>query len=187
MAGSLAPNRGGRPVLWPAVALAVATLFTGGPAASANTEKPPPQQVRRELEHLLRESERLRLTEFHEEAPGKYTAVAVGPGGVTYQITASTEGRVLLYSAEGGDRFLRGRANLPEAPFDEQHPETMQWLRIAAIVVQGAGVVWPALGMFGLRRRYSRRVETILALVAAINAGCVVWWAMQVVSKWGSA
>jgi hypothetical protein len=166
--------------------LLVASSLTGCTSATAGPDEPPPAQVRRELARLLSESEHLRVTEFRQEAPGKYTAVAVSPGGVTYQVAASTEGRVLVYRAEGGDRFLRGRANLPEAPFDELHPQAMQWLRIGAILVQGAGVVWPALGMFGLRRRYSRRVETMLALVAAINAGCVVWWAMQLANNWGA-
>jgi hypothetical protein len=167
-------------------ALLVTSSLTGT-SATASSDEPPPAQVRRELVRLLSESEHLRVTEFHKEAPGKYTAVAVGPAGVTYQVTASTEGRVLVYRAEGGGRVLRVTANLPEAPSDELHPQAMQWLRIAAILIQGAGVVWPALGMFGLRRRYSRRVETMLALLAAVNAGCVVWWAMQLANNWGAA
>jgi hypothetical protein len=161
--------------------LFLVSLLGGCSSPPADNEEAPPRQVRRELARLLSESEHLRLTEFREEGPGHYAGVAESPGGAKYQVTATTAGRALTYEADGGGRLLRGRANLPEPPFDERHPEAMQWLRAAAIIVQGAGVVWPALGAFGLRRRYSRRMETILALAAAVNAGFVVWWIYQIV------
>jgi hypothetical protein len=48
-------------------------------------------------------------------------------------------------------------------------------------------VIWPVLGAFGLRRRYSRRVETFLSLFAAINAGFVAMWGYLFVTNFGAA
>jgi hypothetical protein len=85
-----------------------------------------------------------------------------------------------------GPEILRGGMNLPEPPFDERHPEFMQWLRAVLCVLQTAGVVWPVLGRFGLRRRYSQRTETILTIFAAVNLGCALMWGYQFFTNLGA-
>jgi len=164
--------------------LLAAFLAGCSPAAS---DEPPPRQVRRELARLLEETQHLRLTDFRQEGEGHYAAEAKDPQGASYHVDVTVQGRTLSYKAEGKDRYLSGWGNLPEPPFDEQHPQAMQWLRGLALVLQTAGAVWPALGRFGWRRRYSPRTETILLVCGAINAGFAAWWAYQIVINWGVA
>jgi hypothetical protein len=162
----------------------VACLVGCSPAAS---DEPPPRQVRRELARMLEGTEHLRLTDFHKEGEGQYAAEAKSPDGTSYHVQVTVQGRLLIYKAEGKDRYLGGRKELPEPPFDEEHPQAMQWLRGLGFVLQTAGAVWPALGRFGWRRRYSPRTETILLVCGAINAGFAAWWASQIVINWGVA
>src|SRR5262245_51819964 len=115
-----------------------------GCSPSPGSGEPPPRQVRRELAQLLDNTEHLHLTEFRQEAPGRYAAEAKGPGGAAYRVEVTTEGRTLIYRAESKDRFLRGRMKLPEPPFDEKHPQAMQWLRGLAFLVQTLGAAWAA-------------------------------------------
>jgi hypothetical protein len=154
---------------------------------SPDANEPPPRQVRRELARLLEDTERLQLTEFHKEEDGRYTAEAKSQGGATYHVEARVQNHTLVYKADGGGRLLGGRKVLPEPPFDESHPQAVQWLRGLALVIQAAGAVWPALGRFGLRRRYSSRTETLLAVFGAVNAACAAWWGYQIIINWGSA
>jgi hypothetical protein len=162
--------------------LLVACLAGCSPAAS---DEPPPRQVRREVARLLEETQHLRLTDFRQEGEGHYAAEAQGSDGASYHVDVTVQGRTLIFKAEGRDRYLGGRKELPEPPFDEKHPQAMQWLRGLACALQTAGAVWPVLGRFGLRRRYSPRVETALALFAAVNAAFAAWWVYQIVINWG--
>jgi hypothetical protein len=167
--------------------LLLAASVPGCSSAPAGADTAPPRQVRRELAQRLEQSEHLRLTEFREEGEGRYAAGAKSPDGATYHVTAKVHGREMTYEAEGGGRLLRGWIQLPEPPFEEGHPLAVQWLRGLAFVIQAAGAVWPALGRFGWRRRFSPRTETILLVFGPINAGFAAWWAYQIALNWGAA
>jgi hypothetical protein len=168
--------------------LLVASSLAGCSSPAPDGE-PRPREVRRSLARLLADSpEHLQLTsDLRQEGDGGYAAEAKGEGGVAYRVTAMAHERRLTYRAEGGGRVLSGVAVLPEPSFSDRHPEGMQALRAVALALHAAGVVWPALGAFGLRRRYSSRTETVLALVAALNFGFVLMWGYQLVINFGAA
>jgi hypothetical protein len=162
-------------------------FLVGCSSAQTAPEEAPPRQVRRELARLLYETEHLRLTEFRQEAAGQYAATATSPTGESYRVDVKVQGHTLTYEAVGKDRLLHMRRELPEPPFDEAHPAAMQGLRGLAFLLQSLGAVWPALARFGLRRRYSPRTETLLAVFGAVNAAFVAWWVYQIVVNWGVA
>ena len=165
----------------------LAFFLPGCSSPPPDANEPPPRQVRRELARLLADTEHLDLTEFHKEADGRNAAEAKSQGGATYRVEATVQDHTLIYKADGGGRLLGGRKVLPEPPFDERHPQGVQWLRGLALVIQAAGAAWPALGRFGLRRRYSSRAETLLAVFGAVNVAFAAWWAYQIIINWGSA
>jgi len=144
--------------------------------------------VRKKLKEALGQGpEPLRLAELREDGERRYTGEAISPHGTSYRLTVRTEGRSLVYEAEGGGRVLRGRTQKwSEPPWDERHPVAMQWVRGSALVLHVAGVVWPALGRLGLRRQYSQRTERILKVVAIVNLVFAVMWGYLFVMHWGA-
>jgi len=164
-----------------------AALLVGCTSAVPGPDEPPPRQVRRELAQLLEGTEHLQLTEFRNEGEGRYAAEAKAPDGTSYHVDVTVRGRTLSYEASGGGLVLHAQGRLPEPSFEDRHPQVLQWLRGLALVVQTAGAIWPALGRFGLRRRFAPRTETILAVFAAVNAGFAAWWVYQIILNWGVA
>jgi hypothetical protein len=160
-----------------------------GCSSPAPDGQPAPREVRRGLARLLADSpEHLQLTsDLRQEGEGRYAGEARGEGGVAYRLTAWTEGRQLIYKASGGGRELGGRMTLPEPSFDDRHPTAMQALRAVAFALHSAGVVWPVLVAFGLRRRYSPRTEKVLTVVAVLNFGFAVMWAYLFVTNLGTS
>jgi hypothetical protein len=150
--------------------------------------------VRRELARALANtSDHLTLTEFHAEGEGRYVGEAKSVSGSNYRVEVTTKGRSLTYQAEGDNLLptrdtgiLRGSVIWHEPPFDERHPEAMQWLRAALCALHTAGVIWPLLGAFGWRRRYSPRTEKFLTLFAAVNLGVALLWGYQFVTNLGA-
>src|SRR4051794_12358611 len=81
--------------------LLVLGSLAGCSPSAPDAGEPSPREVRRHLARRLKEGEAaLRLTEFHQEREGRYSGEAIGPKGMIYRITATTEGRTLKYQAE---------------------------------------------------------------------------------------
>jgi hypothetical protein len=145
--------------------------------------------VRRKLEEFLRRDPQdpLFVDELHQEGEGRYVGKALGKGGQPYRLEVKTNGRRLTYEAQSEDRHLRGMTSWSEPPWYERHVTAWRWISGVALCVHAVGVLWPMLGVFGLRRRYSLRTETILSVVAAANFAFACFWGYQLVTYWGVA
>ncbi len=188
-------QRTDRPVwgYWRLACLLSACLLLGC-SSPPGTAEPSPHDVERQLREVLDKEYHLSLTEFRAEGEGHYVGEAKSVSGANYRVTATTEGRRLTYQAEednlfptGGPGVLRGSRPLREPSFDERHPEAMQWLRAVACGVHTVGVIWPLLGAFGWRRRYSPRVERALTVFAVVNLGFAFLWGYQFVTNLAAA
>jgi hypothetical protein len=145
--------------------------------------------VRKQLApRLTQTDDHLALTELRAEGEGHFTGKARGASGTTYRVTATAKGRELNYKAEPEGRpekpsvIFGGTVVLTEPSFEDRYPQAMQWLRCALCVLHSAGVVWPVLGRFGLRRRYSPRTEKFLTLFAAVNLALAMIWGYEFVT-----
>jgi hypothetical protein len=169
-------------------------VVVGCQSAPADSAEPSLREVRKNLAKALDLAKtHLTLGDLREEKPGQYVGEARDTGGVPYRVTATREDRRLSWKAEPDNllpapavNIFGGSLPLEELPFEERHPEAMQWLRAAACAVQTAGVVWPLLGAFGWRRRYSPRTEKLLTIFAAVNLGCALLWGYQFVTNLGA-
>jgi hypothetical protein len=171
--------------------LGVGLLLAGG--CSSGEVEPTPREVEKELARNLKERpEHVLLDELHETDPGKYEGRAESGADVLYKVEAKLiPGRRLEYSAHGSSLagepvILRGTLPLPVPTIWERHRRLTQWLRAGGCVVQGLFVVWVVLGRYGYRRQYSPRVETVLALVAAVNLGFALLWGYQFYTNLGA-
>jgi hypothetical protein len=173
------------------LAAVVASLAAAGcPSAPPGDGEPSAREVRKQLAPRLTQTtdDHLTLTELHGEGEGRFTGEARGVSGAVYRVTATAKGRQLTYQAEAKavpgktTQIFRGTLPLPEPSFEDRYPQAMQWLRGALCVLHSAGVVWPVLGRFGLRRRYSPRTEKFLTLFAAVNLALAMIWGYEFVT-----
>jgi hypothetical protein len=172
------------------LAALVASLAAAGcPPAPPGNGEPTLREVRKQLApRLTQTDDHLTLTELHGEGEGRFSGEARGNSGAVYRVTATAQGRQLSFQAEAkavpgkATLIFRGTLPLPEPSFEDRYPLAMQWLRGALCVLHSAGVVWPVLGRFGLRRRYSPRTEKFLTLFAAVNLALAMIWGYEFVT-----
>jgi hypothetical protein len=174
---------------WAALLLALSLI---GCSSSGDPNEPTPREVRNELAKLLADrEEHMTLTDFQPDGEHQYKATAKDSKGATYQLTVTTKGRTLHFDAKPDDpdgNFLSGyRGTWPEPPFDERHPDLMQWLRASLCALHTLGVIWPIMGLFGWRRRYSPTTERVLTVFALVNVGFALYWGYQYVNNLGAS
>jgi len=173
-------------------------LSPSGCSPSADDSEPSPREVRKNLAKALaahgeQPADHLTLTDFQPDGEHQYQATAKDSHGTTYRVKVTTKGRSLRYQAEPDHSdgapsvILSGSTNCPVPPFDERHPDLMQWLRASLCALHTLGVLWPMMGRFGWRRRYSPTTERFLSVFALVNAGFALLWGYQYVNNLGIA
>ena len=163
-------------------ALLLSTLSLLG--CSTDNGEPSPREVRTNLEKAFaanpKPEDRLTLTDFQPDGEHRYKGTAKDVSSATYHLTITTKGRSLTFEAQpdrpGGNIRHGSAAPWPEPPFDERHPQFMQWLRGGLCGLHTVGVIWPMLGRFGWRRRYSPGTERVLSVFALVNVGFALFW-----------